>query len=231
MDLLRTAVVDITTMVATCHALKSSPIEAGSAPKRKLRDGLRRDLKRGTVAYIDALARTRLGRVDEALLATCRLAAEQQMAHALVHQELLARMMTTETGSLEGLVAARQDLWRLAHMAIHLVAGMASLRKSAALNEAKSADALARRLRRRFRKALIAYARAALRDGGRRGRLSLAARDAALAEIGSRGAADARRLAAIEAAAHPSQTILRKGVTQALDDLALDWQRGESAPT
>jgi hypothetical protein len=27
MDLLRTAVVDVTTMVATCHALKSSPAE------------------------------------------------------------------------------------------------------------------------------------------------------------------------------------------------------------
>ena len=61
MDLLATAVVDITTMMATCHALKSNPAEGDVVRQRKLRSRLRRDIKRGTVAYIDALARTRPG--------------------------------------------------------------------------------------------------------------------------------------------------------------------------
>jgi hypothetical protein len=87
----------------------------------KLRSRLRRDIKRGTVAYIDALARTRRGAVDAALLVKCRVTAELRMPHALLHQEVLSRIMASEAGSLDGLVAARQDLWRLAHVAIYLL--------------------------------------------------------------------------------------------------------------
>jgi hypothetical protein len=161
MNLLRTAVLDITALVATCHALKLSPADGDLLLQRKLRNRMRRDIKRGTVAYIDTLARTRRGVVDDALLCTCRVAVEQQMPHALAHQDSLARIMAREAGSLDGLVAARQDLWRLAHMAIYLSGGMATLRGSTA--DAQLADALARHLRRRFREPSIAYQRAALR--------------------------------------------------------------------
>jgi hypothetical protein len=225
MDLLTTAVVDITTMVATCHALKSSPAEGDLVLQRKLRNRLRRDIKRGTVAYIDALARTKRGVVEDALLRKCRVSAEQQMANALAHQESLGRIMASEAGSLDGLAAARQDLWRLAHMAIYLSSGMATLRESAALVHAKSADALAGRLRRRLRKALIAYARAALRAMAPKGRLFVKAREAALAEIGPRGAAEAKRLANFEAGADTALTVIRQGVTRPLLGLAIDWQR------
>ena len=225
MDLLRTAVVDITTLVASCHALKAPPLDGDLAVPRKLRSRLRRDIKRGTVAYIDVLARSRRGVVDDALLAACRLAAEQQMAHAITNQELLRRLMASEAGSLDGLSAARQDLWRLAHMAIYLRVGMASLRESGASVDAKSAASLAARLRRRFRKALIAYARTTLRTKEPRGRMIVAARKAALAKIGQRGTAQAERLADIEAGGDPTHTVLRQGVTRPLLDLALDWQR------
>jgi len=117
MDLLTTAVVDIITMVATCHALKSGPTEGEVVLPRKQRNRLRRDIKRGTVAYIDVLARTRRGMVDDGLLCKCRMASEHQMPQALAHQESLGHTMASEAGSLDGLVAARQDLWRLAHMA------------------------------------------------------------------------------------------------------------------
>jgi hypothetical protein len=227
MDLLTTAVVDITTMVATCHALKSGPAEGELVLPRKLRNRLRRDIKRGTVAYIDALARTRRGVVDDALLRKCRVAAEQQMAHALAHQESLGHIMANEAGSLDGLAAARQDLWRLAHMAIYLSGGMVTLRESAALVHAKSADALAGRLRRRLRKALIAYARAALRTKAPKGRLVVKAREAALAEIGPRGAAEADQLAGIEAGADAALSVIQHGVTRPLRGLAIDWQRHE----
>jgi len=224
MDLLRTAVVDITTLLATCHALKSLPSEGETVLQRKPRSRLRRDLKRGAVAYIDALARTRRGAVDDALLCRCRVAAEQQMPHALAQRALLARIMVSEAGSLDGLAAARQDLWRLAHMAIHLSSGMATLRRSSAFVDAKSTYAMAGRLRRRFRKALVAYARAALRTKAPKGRLIVKAREAALAEIGPRGAAEAERLADLEVGADQTHNVIRQGVTRPLLDLALDWQ-------
>lgn len=227
MDLLRTAVVDVTTLLATCHALKSGPAENGEDLQRKLRSRLRRDIKRGTVAYIDALTRTRRGVVDDTLLTRCRVAAEQQMPRAIAQQELLGRIMTSEAGSLDGMAAARQDLWRLAHVAIHLNAGMAALRGSAFLVKPKSAEALAARLRRRFREALIVYARTSLRTKASKGRLVVKARGAALAEIGARGAAEAERLADLEAGAIGASTVLRDGVTKPLLDLALDWQRAK----
>jgi hypothetical protein len=227
MDLLRTAVVDITTLVATCHALKVPPSEGETILQRKSRNRLRREFKRGTVAYIDALARTRRGVVDDALVCRCRVAAEQHMPHALAHRELLARKMASETGSLDGLAAARQDLWRLAHVAIYLSSGMATLRGSSSMVDAKSADALAGRLRRRFRKALIAYARAALRTKAPKGRMVIKAREAALAKLGPRGAAEAEQLADLEAGADPALSVIRQGVTKPLLDLALDWQHHE----
>lgn len=225
MDLLKTAVVDITTLVATCHALKSSPVAEGRGLQHKLRGRLRRELKRGTIAYIDVLARTRRGAVDDALLAKCRVAAEQQLPHALVQQPLLGRIMGSEAGSLEGMAATRQDLWRLASVAIHLSGGMAALRGAVAWVDADPADALASRLRRRLRKALIAYARATLRTKSAKAGSIAKARDAAMAEIGSRGAAEAERLAHFESRADPALTVVRQGVMKPLLDLALDWRR------
>lgn len=231
MDLLGTAVVDIATLVAACHALKSSPVEGALGLQRKLRGRLRREIKRGTLAYVDALARTKRGVVDAAVLAACRNASEQQMTHAIANEHLLNQVMANEPGSLDGFVAARHDLWRLAHITINLRMGAASLRKSGASGHAKSAGFLAGRLRRRFRKALIAYARASLRAKEPKGHQIAKAREAALAQIGKRGAAEAERLSDFEAGADPARAVIKLGVTKALFDLALDWQRHQSEPT
>jgi hypothetical protein len=88
---------------------------------------------------------------------------------------------------------------------------------------------LAGRLRRRFRKALIAYGRAALRTKAHEGRFIVKARQASLAEIGARGASEADRLAAVEAAVDPALSAIRLGVAKPVADLALDWQRHQSA--
>lgn len=224
MDLLRTAVVDVTTLVATCRALKAVAAEDGLELKRKLRQRLRRDMKRGTLAYIDTLARTRRGSVDDALLAQCRAAAEQQMPLALVHGDLLRRVMSDEAGSLGGMAATRQDLWRLAHVAIHLGSGLAHLLASGVCVDVEAAEAAGARLRRRFRKALIAYARTTLRTRAHRGKALAKARQAALAEIGPRGVADAECLAGVEAGAGSDRTVLRDGVARPLFDLMLDWE-------
>lgn len=229
MDLLRTAVVDITTLVAACHALMATPLEGEPGVHRKLRNRLRQGIRRATVAYIVTLARSKRGLVDNALLSKCRVAAEQEMGHAIRHQDLLSQIMLTEPGSLDGLAAARQDLWRLAHMTIHLRSGMETLRESGGAVDVKRAAALAGRLRRRLRKALIAYARTALRTKKSKGPPIVAARQAALAQIGKRGAAEAECLSDIESGGDPTHALLRQGVTKPLFDLALDWQPGEHA--
>ena len=69
---------------------EESPEARGPGPdmplQRKVRNRLRRDIKRGTPAYIDALARTKRGAVDDALPDLCRVKAEHQMAHAMAHR-------------------------------------------------------------------------------------------------------------------------------------------------
>ena len=226
MDLLETAAVDISTLVATCHALKVTDSRGGPILRRKLRGRLRSEIKQGTLAYIDTLARTRHAAVDDALLAACRVAAEQEMPHAMVHQELLRSVMGTAAGSLDGVAASRQDLWRLAHLVIHLRAGVAALTRGAAAVDRRSARSLAGRLRRRLRKALVAYARAGLRGKVPEEPWIMSARKAALRRIGKRGAAEAGRLSALEAGANPVGSFVRLGVTKALSDLALDWHGG-----
>jgi hypothetical protein len=233
MDLLSTAVVDITTLAATCHALARRPDEEGAAVPPKLRRRLRREIKRGTVAYIDTLARARRSAPDDALLVACRIAAEQAMALALEHQALLREILLGEAGSLDGLAATRQDLWRLAHLAIHLRLGVAAMHGGRSAVHTKALDKLAGRLRRRLRKALIAYARATLRRKPPHGQRVVSARRAALAEIGQGGATLAERLADLEShdavGREAGQAQLRLGVCRPLLDLALDWQA--AAPT
>jgi hypothetical protein len=167
MGLLRTAVVDVTSLVATSHALKPDQAKAGEEIQRKLHSRLCRDIKHGTVASIDALGMTRRGLLDDMQFAKCRVAAELQMPHAIAHQGMLGRIMTSEARSLDGMAAARQDLRRLAHLAVNLGAN----------------------------------ARTALRTKGPKGRLTMNARGAALAEIGPRGATQAERLEDLEAEA------------------------------
>ena len=141
------------------------------------------------------------------------------MTKAVTNEAWLGRIMDSEAGSLDGLAAARQDLWRLGHMAMYLRAGMTALHESGSSVDAKSAASLAGRLRRRFRKALIAYARSTLRSKGPKTRLIADAREAALAEIGKRGVAEAERLADIEGGGEPKNTVIRLGVAKPLLDL------------
>jgi hypothetical protein len=232
MDLLHTAVVDITTLLATCRACQDSrPDAAHGAPtlSRPRRLRLRAEIKRATLAYIDTLARSRQGGVDEALLCRCRLAAEAQMAGALAQQPLLCRIIASEAGALDGLAAARQDLWRLANLAGHLAGGIAAWVAATPGAEVRRAAKPAARLRRRLRKALTAYARAILQSRPGPGRLIIKARLAALAAIGKRGSAAAETLADLEVGTADTPAALQQGVARPLRDLRLDWQAMDMA--
>jgi hypothetical protein len=227
MDLLRMAVVDITTLVATCRAVKTSRLECDLAERGKLRHRLGRELRRGALAYIDTLARSKRGMVDNHLLSTCRVAAEREMPHAVRYQPELRRLMANEPGALAGVPAARQDLWRLAQMAVYLRLGLAKMRDAGAIFERELDKTPGARLRRRFRRALIAYARISHRGKEGANRAIFAARAAALAEIGRRGVLEVDRLGEIEARGDSTHAVIRMGVSKPLRDLFLDWRQAE----
>jgi hypothetical protein len=223
MDWLRTAVVDITTLAATCRALESGPPEGELHERRKLRGRLQSELRRGSVAYINTLARSKRGEADEDLLALCRVAAERQMPRALRHQDDLKQLMATGLGALEGLAVARQDLWRLAHMLVQLRKGLVVMHAVGANVDDDVGKKAGRGLRRRLRRALIAYARAGQRDKEDPDRTLAAARKAALAWIGKRCAEEADHLGRLEAQGGADRSAIRLGVVKPLNDLVADW--------
>jgi hypothetical protein len=95
-------------------------------------------------------------------------------------------------------------------------------------------DALVRlhgQLRRRVRRALVAYARSMHRSKPRRGRCVPVARTAALEEIGRRGVAQADRLRRIAAARPDVESALHQGVVRPLKDLVIDWSAAAAHTT
>ncbi len=228
MDLLRTAVVDITTLTATYRALTHGPLAGTLGLRHRLRDKLRTELKRGVEAYIDALARSKHGVVDIDRLAAYRVAAEREMPRALRHQADLARLMTTAPGALFGVAAARQDLWRLANMAIHLRQGVAAMQAARGDGDRKPLKSAGSLLRRRFTRGLIAYARASQRISDSDSHMLIAARKAALLAMGKRATAQAASLGQREADEGEAHTAIRSGVVKPLTDLVLDWGQWET---
>ena len=231
MDLLRTAMVDITTLVATSRALRTSRLEGELIEQGKLRGRLKGELRRGTTAYLDTLARSKRGEMDGQLLDACRSAAEKRMPRAIKYREALSRLMSNQPGVLDGVVASRQDLWRLAHIAIHLRLGQLAIRDSGEPVDVEEANKLADRLRRRVRRALIAYARVSHREDEGGKPVIAAARRAAIKQIERQGEAEAQGLGKIEARDQSGSAAIRRGVVKPLHDLALDWRRpGEGTP-
>jgi hypothetical protein len=224
MDLLCTAVVDITTLTATCRALARGPITGKLRVRHKLRKKLCKELRRGVEAYIDTLGRSKRAVLNGAHLASCRAAAEAQMPRSLRHERELSRLMSTAPGSMLGVAAARQDLWRLAHLAIHLRQGVAALRASVGNVVEQATKKSGWRLRRRLTRALTDYARACQRDSANEDHMIATARKAALRTIGTRGRSEADGLGRIEATVGATHTVIRLGVVKPLADLVLDWR-------
>lgn len=223
MDFLSTAVVDITTLTATYRALDRGTLSGKLRLRHKLRDKLRTELKRGVEAYIDTLARSRRGVLDDGQLAACRVAAEGRMPRALHHQRALTNLMQTAPDCLVGVAAARQDLWRLARMAMHLRQGVAALRVSGCDLDQGAVKKSGSRLRRKLARALLAYARVGARSSDSEDHMIVAVRKAALRAIGTRGTVEAEFLGQCEAGVGATHTVIRMGVVKPLADLALDW--------
>jgi hypothetical protein len=145
------------------------------------------------------------------------------MADALSHQAWLSRIMRGQRGALQGLAAARQDLWRLTLLASQLRAGALALGPCERPGDAERARRLTRRLRRRLRRALVTYADTLLGAPAASGRQIARARRCALAEIGTQGPLEVRRLTRWTDGQDAASTALWTVLLKSLGELALDW--------
>jgi hypothetical protein len=229
--MLSTIAVDITMLASTFRAIGSKAVDGKLASRPRLRDRLQNELRRAAAAYVNTLARSKRPVIDDEVLAACRTAAEHEMPKSLRHRHMLEELMRTQDGALDDMAAARQDLWRLAHLAVHLRHAMAALETPPDFPDQAALVRLHGQLRRRVRRALVAYARSMHRSKPRRGRCVPVARTAALEEIGRRGVAQADRLRRIAAARPDVESALHQGVVRPLKDLVIDWSAAAAHTT
>jgi hypothetical protein len=225
MDALDAAVVDVALLIATCRALRladssGSPAEHGvlRTPKR-----LRRQVAAATAGYLRNLARVADGAFDTAQLRACRAAAETRMPDAVAQQLSLAVLLRERDDALGNSATVRHDLWRLAHLATRL---RRLLRESESEFDARHARRLrkpGKRLQRRVRQAMIAYARTAMQVHETTGASVRAARLGAMAKLGTRSARDAETLVALRADATGGSSAIELAVARPLLHLAQDW--------
>jgi hypothetical protein len=223
MDSLDSAVVDITRLIASCRALRR--VKAGPAQGRAKshRRRMRAELRRAAGAYLRTLARSKDGVVDAAAVGKCRIAAESCMPAAIASAEELGALMNQRAGALDGLTPSQHDLWRLSHIAVHLREGAATLRDLASDADYQPARAVAKSLQKQFRRSLVAYADAVMRDGGGSRAAIRRAREAAIARLSTRCVDDADQLAWLEAELPRPSEFIEQGVAQPLRNLLLDW--------
>jgi hypothetical protein len=221
MELLETAVVDVTLLMATSRALRARRGD-GPAPlrgRRRIRD----ELRRGAVAYLRTLLRGEQQMPGAALLAASRVAAEGKMPRSIAAADGLRAMMASQPGALAGFASTRHDLWRLAHMAIHLRHGASNLAVQATDADTRELHKTSRRLGKRLRKSLVAYVRTCMRVDGENVDVLGAARRAAVGELGAWSATDAATLAHRESDLGVRRHEIEIGVSRALSDLLTDW--------
>ncbi len=221
MELLETAVVDVTLLMATSRALRAP---RGDGPARlRGRRRMRDELRRGAVAYLRTLLRGEQQMPDAALLAASRVAAEGKMPRSIAAAEALKAMMASQTGALAGFTSTRHDLWRLAHLAIHLRNGASTLAAKAVDVDTRDLRKTSRRLGKRLRKSLVAYVRTCMRADVDRVDPLGAARCAAVGELGAWSAVEAATLAHRESDFGARRHEIEIGVSRALSDLLTDW--------
>ena len=130
-------------------------------------------------------------------------------------------------GSLDGSATFRHDLWRLSHIAIHLRDGASHLRRLESKADFRAARKVARSLHKAFRRALVAYARAAVRARGDARRSIRGAREAATDRLRDQCVDIADQLSWLEVEVHPPRTLIQDGVAQPLRHLLTDWTTAE----
>ncbi|HUP07653.1 MAG TPA: hypothetical protein VMU47_10910 [Caldimonas sp.] len=223
MDSLDFAVVDITRLIASGRALRPDSSGGSARIGRRERRRLQGELRRAAGAYVKTLARSKDGVVDAATLANCRVAAESSMPTALASAGQLNALLDRVAGALDGFAPSRHDLWRLSRIAIHLREGTATLRGQLSHADHSAASVVAKSLGKQLRRALVAYANAAMEATGHAGSLIQRAREAAVARLSARCVDDADLLAWLEADLPGASDVIQQGVAEPLRDLLVDW--------
>ena len=223
MDVLDAAVVDLTYLIATARALRKEAPAAQLMGRRKTRTRLRDELSRAAAAYLAALSRVGDDALDPDALDRCRRAAEREMPRALACQQDLKAMLEQEPGALDAYASARHDLWRISHLAIHLRGGLRMLRRAGLGEDLHGRGSSGRRLQRRIRHGMVAYAGALLRGNAPEQATVLGARRNAIRHLDARCVATAADIVSAASGLANADRLLVHGIAKRLQDLVQDW--------
>ena len=229
MDLIETAVVDLTMLIATCRVLRVHQKDRERGARPEWQRGLRGEIRRGTKSYLGTLAHSSPGDVDSEVLARCRVAAEREMKKALQAAPALCQLMNTESGALSGFTAVRHDLWRLSRIAMHLPRLADAWRHTPAKSHRRAAQAAIERLQRNLRRAWVGYARACMRSPARSEHVANDGRRGALSRLPERCFTDAERLLRWMGQDQAGATEIERCLVQPLRDIATDWNSSNTS--
>lgn len=227
MEHLKSAALDVTLLVTTVRALGAGDTNEAH-DQRKVRKRWAGELKRAVAGYLAALWRSDDAQFDVSALNRCRVAAEREMKHALRDRTRIKAILEQQAQGLAGYVTARNDLWRLAHVIVHLRAARLLLERRGFEAVASSRRSPGRRLQRRLRRAMLDYARALMRGAGP-GLASMAGRQSAVAHLDARSFESADKLLHTAADFETARRLVEDGVVHPMRAIVEDWATGRRA--
>jgi hypothetical protein len=227
MEHLKTAALDVTLLVTTVRALDA--VDADEAQdQRKARKRWAGELKRAVAGYLAALWRSDDARFDVSALNRCRVAAEREMKHALRDRTRIKAILEQQPQGLAGYVTARNDLWRLAHVIVHLRAARLLLERRGFEAVAASPRSPGRRLQRRLRRAMSDYARSLMRSAGP-GLATMAGRQSAVGRLDARSFESADKVLQAAADVEAARRLVDDGVVRPMRAIVEDWTTSRRA--
>ena len=227
MEHLKSAALDVTLLVTTVRALGAD--DANEAlDQRKARKRWAGELKRAVAGYLAALWRSDDAQFDVLALNRCRVAAEREMKHALRDRTRIKAILEQQPQGLAGYVTARNDLWRLAHVIVHLRAARLLLERHGFEAVASSRRSPGRRLQRRLRRAMLDYARSLMRSAGP-GLATMAGRQSAVARLDARSFEGTDKLLQATADFETARRLVEDGVVRPMRAIVEDWATSRRA--
>ena len=216
MQELEVAMVDITLLIATCRAARELRAHAMSAHLRAHWHHLCTEVKRATLAYVNAFSQA-----DNATVAACRAAAEREMPGALASPHELRALLEREPGWIDGSTVVRVDLSRLCHLEIRMSEAGADT-GSLTDRRRRRVEKASQYVQQRLRWAILAYARASLRGPGEYA--IHRARNAAAGQLDGHCVDAVARLARSPGVGRGPLSLIQRGVARPLRRLRKDWK-------
>ncbi len=221
MEHLKAAALDVTLLVTTIRALGTADVDE-ARDQRAARKRWVGELKRAAAGYLAVLWRSDDARFDVATLSRCRVAAEREMKHALRDRARIKAILEQQPQGLAGYVTARNDLWRLAHVIVHLRAVRHLLERAGFEAVASARRSPGRRLQRRLRRAMSDYARSLMRSAGP-GLATVAGRQSVVTRLDARSFENADKLLQAAAGLESARRLVEDGVVRPMRAMVEDW--------